>query len=175
MIRYSAPVLFNLGGPAYWMPWVHDTSATPARVLWRWDNVMASSALRSALRFTACMQAVNLKTKLRQRLTGRRRRSVVNFGATPGLPRSGRVTTSLSGLSNGGAPATVGWPLQAGAPAGPAKQRGQRPCDGTFPRADRWPTGAGTWSRHHQPRVNLSFHLSSYSPEGLLASPAAAP
>src|SRR5437867_13256427 len=37
------------------------------------------------------------------------------------------------------------------APAGPAKPRGQTPCDGTFPRADRWPAGAGTWSRHHQP------------------------
>ena len=32
----------------------------------------------------------------------------------------------------------MGLPLQAGAPAGPAKLRGQRPCDGTFPRADRW-------------------------------------
>src|SRR6266478_1009675 len=66
------------------------------------------------------------------------------------------------------APSTMGLPLQAGAPDGPAKQRGQKPCDGTFPRADRWPTGAPTWSRHHQPRVNLSFHLSSYGPEGLL-------
>src|ERR1700674_5591947 len=64
-------------------PWVHDTSATPARVLSRWDNVMASSALRSALRSTACMQAVDLKTKLLLRLTGRRRRSVGSCGATP--------------------------------------------------------------------------------------------
>jgi hypothetical protein len=31
-------------------PWAHDTSATPANVLWRWDDVMASSALKSALR-----------------------------------------------------------------------------------------------------------------------------
>src|ERR1700716_1616116 len=53
--------------------WVHDTSATPARVLWRWDNVMASSALKSALRSTACVQAVDLKTKLLLRLSGRRR------------------------------------------------------------------------------------------------------
>src|SRR5258707_13215597 len=43
------------------------------------------------------------------------------------------------------APAAVGWPLQAGAPAGPAGLRGQKPCDGTFPRADRSPTGAPTW------------------------------
>src|SRR4030081_1813556 len=71
-----------------------------ARVLWRWDNVMASSALRSALRFTACMQAVNLKTKLRLRLTGRRRRSVESWSATPGLPRSGGAATSLSELNN---------------------------------------------------------------------------
>src|SRR6478672_5523265 len=77
-------------------PWVHDTSATPARVLWRWDSVMASSALRSALRFTACMQAVNLKTKLRLRLTVRRRRSIGSCGATPGLPRSGGAATSRS-------------------------------------------------------------------------------
>jgi hypothetical protein len=53
-------------------PWVHETSATPARVLWRWDNVMASSALKSALRSTACTQAVDLKTKLLLRSTGRR-------------------------------------------------------------------------------------------------------
>src|SRR5437870_4288189 len=56
-------------------PWAHDTSATSARVLWRWDNVMASSALKSALRFTACMQAVNLKTNLRLSSTERHRRS----------------------------------------------------------------------------------------------------
>ena len=42
--------------------------------------------------------------------------------------------------------------------------RPQKPCDGTFSGADRWPTGAGAWSRHHQPRVNLSFHLSSVRP-----------
>src|SRR6202142_162281 len=79
----------------YWIPWVHDTSATPARVLWRWDNVMASSALKSALRSTACMQAVDLKTKLLLRLPGRRQRSVGNWSATPGPPRSGRGATSL--------------------------------------------------------------------------------
>src|ERR1700735_4965483 len=83
-----------------WVPWAPDTSATPARVLWRWDNVMASSALRSALRFTVYMQAVNLKTKLRLRSLGRHRPSVVNFGATPGLPRSGGAAMSLSGRSN---------------------------------------------------------------------------
>src|ERR1700692_1514485 len=80
----------------YWIPWVHDTSATPARVLWRWDNVMASSALRSALRSTACMQAVDLKTKLLLRLTGRRRRSVGSCGATPGPRRFGLGATSVS-------------------------------------------------------------------------------
>jgi len=61
---------------------------------------MASSALKSALRFTACMQAVNLKTKLRLRSTGRHRRSAGSCGAIPGLPRSGPGATSLSGLSN---------------------------------------------------------------------------
>src|SRR5258708_22589199 len=49
----------------------------------------------------------------------------------------------------GRAPAAMGWPLQTGTPAGPAETRGQKPCDGTFPRADRWPAGAETWSRHH--------------------------
>src|SRR2546423_9859617 len=81
-------------------PWVHDASATPARVLWRWDNVMASSALKSALRFTACMQAVNLKTKLLLRSAGRRRRSVGNCGATPDPRRFGREVTSQSRLNN---------------------------------------------------------------------------
>ena len=32
-----------------------------------------------------------------------------------------------------------------------AEPRGQKPCDGTFTGADRWPTGAGAGSRHHQP------------------------
>src|SRR4030081_948081 len=71
-----------------------------ARVLWRWDNVMASSALRSALRFTACMQAVNLKTILGRRLVDRRRRLVGSCGATPDPPRSGAGATTRSGLSN---------------------------------------------------------------------------
>src|SRR5258705_10308456 len=84
----------------YYGAWVHDTSATPARVLSRWDNVMASSALRSALRSTACMQAVDLKTKFHLRSTGRRRRSVGKCGAIPGPLRSGRGGTSLSGLSD---------------------------------------------------------------------------
>jgi len=51
---------------------------------------MASSALKSALRSTACMQAVDLKTELLLRLTGRRQRLVGNWSATPGPPRSGR-------------------------------------------------------------------------------------
>src|SRR5216683_7383690 len=132
-------------------PWVHDTSATPARVLWRWDNVMASSALRSELRFTACMQAVNLKTKLRRHSIGRRQRSVGNCGGILGAPRSGWGVRACPGPPIGRAPAAMGWPLQTGTPAGPAETRGQKPCDGTFPRADRWPAGAETWSRHHQP------------------------
>jgi transposase, IS30 family len=52
------------------------------------------------LRFAVCMQTVNLKTKLRLHLTGRRRRSVGSCGATRNLPRSGRVATSLSVPSN---------------------------------------------------------------------------
>src|SRR4030095_2133244 len=63
-------------------PWVHEASATPARVLLRWDDVMASSALKSALRSTACMQAADLKTILHRRLTEPPRRSVGNCGAT---------------------------------------------------------------------------------------------
>src|SRR3981189_2027202 len=101
MIQYSATSQFNLRERGVLdTPWVHDTSATPARVLWRWDDVMASSALRSALRSTGCLQAVDLKTKLRLRWTGRRRRLVVNFGATPGPPKSGGAATSLSGRSH---------------------------------------------------------------------------
>src|SRR5258705_13788916 len=101
MIQYSAACRFNLKGRGVLdTPWVHDKRATPDRVLWRWDNVMASSALRSALRSTACMQAVDLKTKLHLRSTGRRRRSIGNCGAIPGPLRSGRGVTSLSGLSD---------------------------------------------------------------------------
>src|SRR5258708_5118154 len=63
-IQYSRAVAIESRSRVLDTPWVHDTSATPARVLWRWDNVMASSALKSALRSTACMQAVDLNTKL---------------------------------------------------------------------------------------------------------------
>src|ERR1700730_1159475 len=124
----------------YWIPWVHDTSATPARVLWRWENVMASSALKSALRSTACMQAVDLKTILHLRLTERRRRSVGN--CSPALQGLDGGLRACPGSAIGRASATLGWPLQAGAPDGPAELRGKTPCDGTFPGADRWPTGA---------------------------------
>src|ERR1700761_3421539 len=85
---------------------VHDTSATPAKVLSRWENVMASSALKSALRYTACMQAVYLKTKLRLHSAGYRRRSVVNSTEIRNVRRSGREATTLSArsfwLSGGG-------------------------------------------------------------------------
>src|SRR6202047_2258028 len=113
-------------------PWVHDTSATPARVVWRWDKVMASSALKSALRYTACMQAVYLKTKLLLRLAGRRQRSVGNWSATPGPPRSGRGATSLSGPSN--------W-RSAGAGAGrmaASSWRASRTCGTAWAKALRW-------------------------------------
>ena len=113
-----------------WVPWVHDTSATPARVLWRWDNVMASSALKSALRSTGCMQPVDLKTKLRLRLTGRRRRSVGNCGATPGLPRSGPGATSLSGLSN--------WPSAGDGGMAASSWRASRTCGTAWAIALRW-------------------------------------
>src|SRR6476620_1704730 len=80
-------------------PSVHDASATPAMVLWRWDNVMASSALKSALRYTACVQAVYLKIKLPLDSAGRHRRSVGNLSATPGRRRFGPAATNRSGLS----------------------------------------------------------------------------
>ena len=111
-------------------PWVHDTSATPARVLWRWDNVMASSALRSALRSTACMQAVDLKTKLLLRLTGRRRRSVGSCGATPGPRRFGMGATSLSGLSN--------WPSAGAGGMAASSWRARRTCGTAWAKALRW-------------------------------------
>src|ERR1700704_1850680 len=111
-------------------PWVHDTSATPARVLWRWDNVMASSALKSALRSTACTQAVDLKTKLLLRLSGRRRRSVENCGATPGLPRSGWGATSLSGPSN--------WPSAGAGGMAASSWRASRTCGTAWAKALRW-------------------------------------
>ena len=60
---------------AYWIPLRLTTQVQHLlKVLSRWDNVMASSALKSALRYTACMQAVYLKTKLRLHLAGHGRR-----------------------------------------------------------------------------------------------------
>ncbi|MEH2611405.1 hypothetical protein V1293_003694 [Bradyrhizobium sp. AZCC 1693] len=118
------------GGGILDAPWAHDTSATPARVLWRWDNVMASSALKSALRFTACMQAVNLKTKLRLRSTGRHRRSAGSCGAIPGLPRSGPGATSLSGLSN--------WPSVGDGGMAASSWRASRTCETAWANALRW-------------------------------------
>src|SRR5438034_8309713 len=115
--------------PGEWA-WAHDTSATSARVLWRWDNVMASSALKSALRFTACMQAVNLKTKLRLRSTGRHRRSAGSCGAIPGLPRSGPGATSLSGLSN--------WPSVGDGGMAASSWRASRTCETAWANALRW-------------------------------------
>ena len=91
---------------------------------------MASSALKRALRFIACMQAVNLKTKLHQRLIERRQRSVVNFDATPGLPRSGRVATSLSGRSN--------WPNAGDGGMVASSWRASRTCGTAWEIALRW-------------------------------------
>ena len=91
---------------------------------------MASSALRSALRSTGCMQPVDLKTKLRLRLNGRRRRSVVNFGATPGRPRSGPGATSLSGLSN--------WPNAGDVGMAASSWRASRTCGTAWAIALRW-------------------------------------
>src|SRR5216683_2233348 len=111
-------------------PWVHETSATPARVLWRWDNVMTSSVLRSALRSTACMQAVDLKTKLHLRSSGRRRRSVGNCGAIPGQLRSGRGVTSLSGPSD--------WPGVGAGGMVASSWRASRTCGTAWAIALRW-------------------------------------
>src|SRR3977135_567630 len=156
-------------------PWVHDTSATPARVLWRWDNVMASSALKSALRSTACTQAVDLKTKLLLRLSGRRRRSVGNCGATPGLPRSGWGARSLSGPSN--------WPSAGAGGMAASSWRASRTCGTAWAKALRWDIpqsrSLADWRWNmvasSSAMINLSFHLSPAGPKGSRASPAAAP
>ena len=91
---------------------------------------MASSALRSALRSTACMQAVDLKTKLLLRLTGRRRRSVGSCGATPGPRRFGMGATSLSGLSN--------WPSAGAGGMAASSWRARRTCGTAWAKALRW-------------------------------------
>src|SRR6187402_3065938 len=83
-----------------------------------------------------------------------------------------RVLPRESPAADRAAPA-LGWSLQAGTPAGPAKSGERPPCDGTLSRTDRWPADARTRSHCHQPRVNLSFYLSSLGAKGLLASPAA--
>ena len=82
---------------------------------------MASSALKSALRFTACMQAVNLKIKLRLRFTGAvddQSGAAAQLPAYQGL--EGRLRAGPSATISRTS-ATAGWPLQAGAPAGPAR------------------------------------------------------
>ena len=91
---------------------------------------MASSALKSALRFTACMQAVNLKTKLLLRSGGRRRRSVGNCDATPDPRRFGRAVTSLSGLSN--------WLGAVGSGMAASSWRASRTCGTAWAKALRW-------------------------------------
>ena len=158
----------------YWIPWVHETSATPARVLWRWDNVMASSALKSALRFTACMQAVNLKTKLRLRFTVRRRRSIGSCGATPAYQGlEGRLRAGPgSQLAERRRRQDGRFKL--------ARQPDLRDCVGKSLAMGHSPEQiAGRLALEHgrviiSHEFNLSFHLSSYGPEGLLAPPAAA-
>lgn len=139
--------------PAEVSGWVfgHDASATTPKVLLRWDDVMASSALKSALRYTACRQAVYLKIRLRLWLAGRHRRSVGNLSVIRGRGRFGPAATNRSEPAIGRSTQAVGLSLQAGTPARPAKPREQKPCDGTFAGADRWPTGAGAWSRYHKP------------------------
>jgi len=114
---------------------------------------MASSALKSALRFTACMQAVNLKTKLRLRSTGRHRRSAGSCGAIPGLPRSGPGATSLSGLSN--------WPSVGDGGMAASSWRASRTCETAWANALRSPEQiAGRLALEHG-RVIIS-HESIY-------------
>ena len=91
---------------------------------------MASSALKSALRYTACMRAVYLRARLRLRSTGRRRRSVGNCGETPNRPRSGRAVTSLSGLST--------WPSAGAGGTAVSSWRASRTCETAWANALRW-------------------------------------
>jgi hypothetical protein len=99
-------------------------------VLWRWDNVMASSALKSALRYTACMQAVYLKIKLPLHSAGRRRRSIGNLSATRGRPRLGPAVTNRSGPSN--------WPSGGGGGIVASSWRASQTCKATSAKALRW-------------------------------------
>ena len=114
----------------HWMPWVHRTSATPARVLWRWDNVMASSASMSGLRFIDCVWPVDLCKRSRASSNGTYRRSVVNCGATPSLPGPGRVATILSGRIN--------WPSAGDSGMAASSWRARRTCATAWAKALRW-------------------------------------
>jgi hypothetical protein len=49
LVRDAGVVLPEIGTHHFNRSWIHDTSATPARALRRWDNVTASSASRSEL------------------------------------------------------------------------------------------------------------------------------
>src|SRR5277367_5397237 len=91
---------------------------------------MASSALKSALRFTACMRAVNLKTRLRPRLSRRLRRSAGNCDETPGLPRFGGEAMSLSGLSDWRSVGDVGMAASS--------WRASQTCGTAWAKALRW-------------------------------------
>jgi hypothetical protein len=91
---------------------------------------MASSALKSALRFIVCMQAANLKPRLRLRLVGRHQQLAGNWAAIRDLPRSGRAATSLSGRSD--------W-LSAGANGMAASNwRASQTCEKASAKALRW-------------------------------------
>jgi len=72
----------------------------------------------------------NLKTKLRLRLNGRHRQSVGSCGATRSPPRSGRVATSLSGLSD--------WPSAGGDGNGRFKLARQPDLRNRVGKALRW-------------------------------------
>jgi len=125
--------------PGY--PLGSDTSCTPARVLWRWDNVMASSALR-------------MRREITLHAGGRSKRNSSAFlNEAPSPDQSGvraqlqaheggMGATSLSRAKLSNWPsAGAGWDgrLQAGAQTGPCGNAGERPWigGGTFPRADR--------------------------------------
>src|SRR6187399_219773 len=90
------PVLRNIRdsaskAAAYWMRWVHRTSATPAMVLWRWDKFMASSALKSGSRSIGDVGAATPCLRSHADLAVTCRRSVGSSSATAWPLKHGRT------------------------------------------------------------------------------------
>ena len=82
-----------------WIPRVHGTSATPARVLLRWDDIMTSSRCASASRLIFFGARARQCDPSRCGSGARPPQSVGSCDATPAPPNNGRAPTTGNGLT----------------------------------------------------------------------------